>query len=144
MQLYKSRLEQGKSHRPPAKTPLEMFSTASTLAGMARWTPPQQPTGKNPGAIAARRSRPQCGPGDDHILLWCVWVRPSAGPAQSDRNLPLLTRLNHCLPRQEGCPLYDIIRCLPAAAPCLRLTCGFGNTRFVFSPTAKFLKVDTS
>lgn len=68
--------------------------------------------GKIQGAVTARCSRQLCGPCDeDHILLWCVWVRPSAGPSQCDHSRPLLTRLNHCLLRQEGCPLYDIICC---------------------------------
>lgn len=88
-----------------------MFSTTFNLAAMARQTPPHQPNGKSQGAITARCSRQLCGPCDEHILLWCVWVRPSAGPSQSDHNLPLLSRLNHCLLRQEGCPLYDIICC---------------------------------
>ncbi len=35
---------------------------------------------------------------------WCC-------QSEADHSLPLLTRLNHCLLRQEGRPLYNIIIC---------------------------------
>lgn len=46
-------------------------------------------------------NRHRCGP-EGHILLWCVWERPWSCQAGTDRSLPLFTRLNHYLLRQEG------------------------------------------
>lgn len=65
---------------------------------------------------------------------WCC-------QSETDHSLPLLTRLNHCLLRQEGRPLqHHHLLLLHVCDSLVALVKG----EFVFSPTAKFLKAETS
>lgn len=106
---------------------------------MARWTRPRQPNGQRQGAITTRCSCvglvtiTSCYGASG----WCPALAPPKVTTASHSSAVWIT-----VYRDRKAVRYTTSSAAPA--PCLCLTCGFGRARFVFSPTAKFLKVDTS
>lgn len=138
-------VEKGKSahslslwSKTPQRTFIWAFHMVHTEHGHYHTNSMVKPDGNNnmmqPSSVWAR------GPYPVLVGLGEAWRCQS----EADHSHPLLTRLNHCLLRQEGRPLQSTTSSSAAPAPCLWLACGFGKGRFVFSPTAKFLKADTS
>lgn len=104
-------VRKGKSHYPLVKAALRCFPELSIqlLVRHDRLYHSNQ-TVKNQGAATHAAAVNCVGLWPSHPVMARLGEAQLC-PAQSDHNLPLLTRLNHCLLRQEGCPLYDIIRC---------------------------------
>lgn len=78
----------------------------------------------------------RCGP-EGHILLWCVWERPWPCQAGTDRSLPLFTRLNHYLLRQEG-HMQDSFICRSRSVSATHLW--LWHTGFLFFPQGQVSK----
>lgn len=78
----------------------------------------------------------RCGP-EGHILLWCVWERPWPWQAGTDRSLPLFTRLNHYLLRQEGHMQHSFI-CRSRSVSATHLW--LWHTGFLFFPQGQVSK----
>lgn len=102
MQLYKSRLEKGKSHHRLGKAPLQIRFPQLSIS--------QARHGGH------HRTKPRCNNRTTQpSTVWALWrahpVMVCLGEARRWPQPPTPHRLNHCLLRQEGCPLYDIICC---------------------------------